>query len=206
MKFVQPNQLDSKRPGTWPIYYQVLVWIGILALMIFLYGRFVREDLISQQQKNQTQIQDLEREYKTAYQYSVDLQLYEQRKQELSKKLVSLLEFLPAETEMPSLLEEIYKASYKSNINFTEFTPQNSIVNQYYDTMPISLKTSTGFSNLASFIQYIGELPRILNIRQFNLDIDQNTPETINVSSNLETYIYNQDISQFIDSDQEVNK
>lgn len=171
----------------------------MVILIAFIYTRFFRNDLIAQQQQNQSKINNLEQEYRQLYQFRLDLPLYETRKKELATKLVGLLEFLPAKTEMPSLIDEIYKAGYKSNINFSSLTPQNSVVNKYYNTEPISLVTSAGFSNFTSFVQYIGELPRILNIRSFDLNVDQKTLNSLNVQSKLETYIYNQDISRFVD-------
>ena len=199
VKLVKPGQLDTSRPGTWPIYYKILLWVLIFALMFFLYNRFVREDLLATQQRNQNDISELEKDYETLYQYSIDLPLYEEKKQELTEKLLSLLEFLPAQTEMPNLIDEVYQAAYKSDIIFNSFTPQSSIVSNYYNVEPISLSTTTNFKNFAQFVQYVGELPRILNVQKFEMAIDAQKNETLGITSTLETYIYNQDISRFVE-------
>lgn len=199
MKLVKPGQLDTSRPGTWPIYYKILLWILIFVLLYFLYNRFIREDLLTTQQRNQSDIATLKKDYETLYQYSIDLPLYEEKKQELTEKLLSLLEFLPAKTEMPNLIDEVYQAAYKSDIIFSSFTPQDSIVSAYYNVEPISLSTSTNFENFAQFVQYVGELPRILNVKKFEMIIDTQKSDTLGITSTLETYIYNQDLSKFVE-------
>ena len=198
MKFVKPSQLDRGNPGTWPLYYQLLVWVIIVGLIWFLYSRFFREDILSTQANNQTEISRLENDYRTLYQYSFDLPLYKPNKEDVIAKLYALLEFLPAETEMPNLIDETYKAAYASEINFTEFKPESSIVKEYYDIEPISLSADTTFMNFAHFVQSIGELPRILNVRRFDIEIANQNVDQLNISSDLETYIYNQDISSLV--------
>ncbi|MBV7434659.1 type 4a pilus biogenesis protein PilO [Cardiobacteriaceae bacterium TAE3-ERU3] len=198
MKLVKPSQLDRSNPGTWPIYYQILVWVVVAGLVWFLYNRFFREELIQTQSDNSSEIIRLQGDYRTLYQFSLDLPLYKDKKNELTDKLYSLLEFLPAETEMPNLIDETYKAAYESEINFSEFKPETSIVKQYYDIEPISLSTNTNFVNFAHFVESIGELPRILNVRRFDIGIASQNVDQLKISSDLETYIYNQDISKLV--------
>lgn len=198
MKLVKPSQLDRSNPGTWPVYYQLLIWAAILGLVWFLYSRFVREEMLNTQIGNQTDITQLQNDYRTLYQYSLDLPLYKEKKAELTKKLNDLLEYLPAETEMPNLIDATYKAAYESEINFTEFRPEESIVEQYYDIEPISLSATTNYINFAYFVQSIGELPRILNVRRFEISVDDQNTDLLNISSDLETYIYNQDVGELI--------
>lgn len=198
MNLIKPNQLDRSRPGTWPIIYQILVWLAITVLVFFLYSRFVRQDLIEEQQQYSSQISTLEGEYKELYQFSLDLPLYLEQKQKLSRKLVSLLTYLPSKADVPELIDKVYNAASKSNINFSQVSPQDTVKKEYYDVEPISLTASTGFNNFASFVQYIGELPRILNVRAFSLNVDDKIEDTLSVSGKLETYIYNQDISKYV--------
>lgn len=200
MKFVKPSQLDRNNPGTWPLYYQILIWVVIAGFTWFLYSRFVREDIISTQESNQNEITKLHNDYRTLYQYSLDLPLYKEKRSELTEKLLSLLEFLPAETEMPNLIDETYKSAYKSEINFSKFKPEASIVKQYYDIEPIALSANTNFVNFSRFVQSIGELSRILNVRRFDIQISQQNPDQLSITSDLETYIYNQDISDLLGS------
>lgn len=198
MKFVKPSQLDRSNPGTWPAYYQVLVWVVMVGFVWFLYNRFFREDLLQNQISNRNEISKLQNDYRSLYQFSLDLPLYQKKKDELTDKLHSLLEFLPAETEMPNLIDETYKAAYKNDINFTEFRPEKSVVKQYYDIEPISLSAKTSFMNFAHFVESIGELPRILNVRRFDIEVSNQNGDALSVSTDLETYIYNQDISRLI--------
>ena len=34
MKFVSPGQLDTSNPGTWPIYYKIILWVALIGVEI----------------------------------------------------------------------------------------------------------------------------------------------------------------------------
>lgn len=202
MKLVSFSQLDRSRPGTWPIYYQVLIWIAIVVLFSFLYMKFLHNNLVTEQSSLDSQINNLEKEYTQLYQYSVDLPAYVAHKKKLVAKLQDYLTYLPSQTEMPSLVEEIYKTGSDNGIIFSAVTPGQSSTKQYYNLEPISLATKTAYDSFSYFSEQIASLPRILNVQNFDMTVEDNSSNGVVTTSILETYIYNQDISKYLDGEQ----
>lgn len=198
MKMVSPAQLDMNNPGTWPIIYKVILWIIIVVAMLFLYNQFLRTPVLEEQAQKNQQIENLKREYAANYQYTLDLPLYQQRSEELIARLNSLLKLLPNKTEMPDLIDDVYTTAVENDINFQTFTPEKAVKQTYYDIMPIKLKAETGYVNFAKFAEKIAQLQRILNVADMKITISEQNINNLIIESQLQTYIYNQDIDALI--------
>ncbi|UJF25107.1 type 4a pilus biogenesis protein PilO [Suttonella sp. R2A3] len=198
MNIVRLSQLDRSRPGTWPIYYQVLIWVAIAVVLSFLYLRFVHGKLADEQDSLDNQINNLVGQYDKLYQYSVDLPAYREHKKQLVGQLQEYLTYLPSETEMPSLVDEIYQTGSQNGIVFSALTPGQSSAKTYYNLEPISLATKTSYDSFAHFAEQIASFPRILNVQNFDMKVEDDSPSGIAINSILETYIYNQDISKYL--------
>lgn len=205
MKFVSPSQLDQKNPGTWPIYYKIIIWIMIVVVIIGFFYQFFVTDLNSQQEANIKQIEDNQRQYKQLFQDTLDLDQYKQRKQELLAQLEKLLTYLPETNEVDKLIEDVYKSSLDSGINMTSYSPVRPYIRRpYYDIAPVNLSTTTYYTNFAKISQILTQLTRIMNIADFNLTVypeaggqkvgDLFSDNAIVVNAQLQTYIYNQNI------------
>ena len=201
MKFVSPGQLDTSNPGTWPIYYKIILWVLLVGLGAFAYNKAARETLIEQQEANKVEIDGLQQTYKQMYQYSQDLPKYQERSAELVAILKSLLEFLPSQDEMPDLIDSVYISGVDNNIIFDEFLPRNDIKENFYDIKPISLRTDTKYANFAQFTGRISALQRILNVSDMSIKIDEEDANKLTVNSQLQTYVYNQNLDEFLKLD-----
>lgn len=201
MKFVSPGQLDTSNPGTWPIYYKILCWVLIVGLAAFIYNKFVREPLVEQQDSHKAKITQLKSEYKELYQYQQDLPKYKERSEELVGVLKSLLAYLPSNDEMPDLIDSVYISGVDNGIIFDTFQPEKDIKQTYYDIKPIKLKTDTKYANFALFTGRISALQRILNVSDMSIKIADKDPNRLSVDSQLQTYVYNEDIDKFLQMD-----
>lgn len=193
MKFVPISQLDTTNPGTWPIYYRVIVWIALIAAILGLYYKFVRMPLMETQEFNQQEITKLEGEYKTLYQTTLDIGKYVARANDLVKALENKLTYLPAGTEVPKLIDQIYESAVSNSINFNKIAPLPDARDKYYDIKPIQLEAKTGYQNFAQFSQAISSIQRILNVSDIKI-IMTNSAKNLDISGTLQTYVYNFDL------------
>lgn len=202
MKFVKPSQLDTSNPGTWPIYYKVVAWVLIAAGVFFLFKQFLITPAKEREAANIQKIAQLEKQYKTLYQYALDLDHYKARSKELIAMLDDLLRYLPSESETAQLIDNVYKSASQSNINLSDFVPSTkSVKKDYYDIMPVTLNTTTHYQNFALFAEKLAHLARIMNIADFSLKIGKKMrgkenvdKDLLSVGGQLQTYVYNQDI------------
>lgn len=201
MKFVSPGQLDTSNPGTWPIYYKIILWMLIIGFGAFAYNKTAREPLMEQQDANKAEIDDLKAKYKQLYQYTQDLPKYQERSNELVAILKSLLEFLPSQDEMPNLIDSVYESGVDNNIIFNQFQPRPDVKFSFYDVKPIDLEADTKYANFSQFTSRISALQRILNVSDMSIKIDEKDANKLSINSQLQTYVYNQNLDEFLKRD-----
>lgn len=145
-------------------------------------------------------------EFKKNNKLIADLPVVKKEVEILKANLEDLLKYLPDEVSMPHLLDSVYQSGKDSNIIFDEFKPgRERSTGEYYVIKPISIRTKTGYINLASFIQSIASLERIVNVFDVSVRKDnrqrkednnkskanvKNTP--LDVSMEMQTYIFSE--------------
>ncbi|SUO98048.1 type 4a pilus biogenesis protein PilO [Suttonella indologenes] len=209
MKFVPINQLDQSNPGTWPIYYKAIIWILLFGGILFAFNHFKLTEMVDMENRNNNTIQEKEKTYRELLQYTVDLDAYKARSEELLDRLESLLTYLPAQNQIATSIEEVNTAAADAGINLSGFKPADKYLpTEYYDIAPIALNTTTYFTNFANFSEGLTNLQRIMNISDFNLVVLKNSSNSRDSSdtwaenaiavtdTQLQTYIYNGDIEK----------
>lgn len=209
MKFVPVNQLDQSNPGTWPIYYRAIIWVLLFGGILFAFNHFKLKEMDETESRNQATIEEREKSYRQLLQYTVDLDAYKARSEELLARLESLLAYLPAQNQIAESIEDVNTAASDSGINISGFKPADKYIpTEYYDIAPIALNTTTYFTNFAQFSERLTNLQRIMNISDFNLVVLKNSSNTRDISdiwaenaiavtdTQLQTYIYNGDIKK----------
>lgn len=208
MKLVPLNKLDANNPGTWPIYYKVIIWILLFVAILFAFNHFKVKEMEEIENSNNASIEEKKKIYQQLYQYTLDLDIYRKRNEELLAKLDALLVYLPAQNQIASLIDDVYATASDAGINLSGFKPADKYIpTEYYDIAPISLNTTTYFTNFAEFSEGLTQLKQIMNISDFNLSILKKTSRSnndyeiwadnaITVDTQLQTYIYNGDIEK----------
>lgn len=209
MKLVPLNQLDQSNPGTWPIYYKVVIWIALFVTILFAFNHFKVKEMNDAESRNNTSIEEKKKTYKQLYQYTLDLEAYRKRNEELLARLDALLAYLPAQDQIASLIDDVYTTASDSGINLSGFKPADKFIpTEYYDIAPISLNTTTYFTNFAQFSEGLTQLKQIMNVSDFNLTVLKKSSGSNKGSENwadnaiavtetqLQTYIYNGDVEK----------
>ena len=112
-----------------------------------------------------------------------------------------MLAYLPSNDEMPDLIDSVYISGVDNGIIFDTFQPEKDIKQTYYDVKPINLKTDTKYTNFAQFTGRISALQRILNVSDMSITIEKKDPNKLSIDSQLQTYVYNEDIDKFLKMD-----
>ena len=71
---------------------------------------------------------------------------------------------LPEKKEIPTLLDGISQAARDAGLDILTFNPKGEIRKEFYAEVPISIKVSGNYHNVAVFFDMIAGLPRIVNI------------------------------------------
>ena len=155
-----------------PLWQKLLFLLATFALIgasYFYMGWMPLQDEITQQQsqlrlqhtillKNQHLAHDLPRKQK---EYA-----------NLEKQLKVALNMLPKKSQIPDLLENVSWAGKDSGLEFKTFKPGRDVNKQIYAEVPVSFKISGSFRQLLTFLKRVGEMPRIVDVKNMALTKD----------------------------------
>lgn len=124
----------------------------------------------------------------TARAVAKDLEEFERKYEEAQMKFKLALRLLPEKQEIPSLLEGVSKSGKDSGLEFQFFQPSPEVNRGFYAEIPVNLRISGGYHNIALFFDRIAKLPRIVNILNIAIQAPAATPGILNASCTAVTY------------------
>lgn len=77
---------------------------------------------------------------------------------------------LPKDQEIPALIDSVYSEVSASGLEPIEFAKKGQITKSIYAEIPIEMSVSGSFFEIATFFDRVSRLPRIVNIRNINLE------------------------------------
>lgn len=140
-------------------------FVLILAGYIY-FGWMPMQDEIAKVQRNVEQQQRiLQRNLRLAR----DLPRKRKEYAKLQKQLRVALNMLPKKSQIPDLLEGVTRAGKNAGLEFTVFEPLAEVRKQFYAEVPVNLNVTGTYRQLLSFLKRVGEMPRIVNVKNLNL-------------------------------------
>lgn len=169
MNLSELRTLDPKDAGNWPISVQIsllaIVFSAILAAGHFYFWSPQLEDLDA----GRAQEEQLKEEFKVKKAKAINLDAYRQQLLEIQESFGALLKQLPNKSEMETLLTEINQAGVSSGLQFELFRPGAEIKTNEFAEMPIAIKISGNFHDLAAFVSNVAQLSRIVTVNDIKL-------------------------------------
>lgn len=104
---------------------------------------------------------------------AAELPKFELEFKRLNREFEEAARKLPEEKEIPSLIDNIYAAVTASGLESDTFAPKGEVKQQIYAEIPIEMKVFGSYYDIATFFDRISKLPRIVNIRDLNLQRDE---------------------------------
>lgn len=98
---------------------------------------------------------------------------YKAQLAEIEQSFGAMLRQLPGKTEVPSLLVDISQTGLAAGLEEELFRPQGELPRDFYAELPITIRLSGTYHELARFVSDVAALPRIVTIH----DISLKTPE-----------------------------
>jgi len=90
----------------------------------------------------------------------------------LERKLKDALRKLPDSKELPVLLTDITSLGKNAGLDFKGFRPRNEVNKGFYAEVPIEIEFTGRFHDVAMFFDEVSRLPRIVNVNEFTIDIN----------------------------------
>ncbi len=99
----------------------------------------------------------------------MDIKKFEAELLEKEIKFKEVLQQLPDQKEIPSLLTNISNAGKESGLEFLVFRPKPEIPKEFYAEIPVDICVSGSYHNVAMFFDKISKLPRIICITDLSM-------------------------------------
>jgi type IV pilus assembly protein PilO len=180
--------LDINEPAEWPPWFVVVVsFMVCLALLSGGWHFLIRDQRLSLDYERAEEL-ELRRTFTIKKGMVVNLPAYQAQMIQIEAMLAELIQQLPDNSEVPSLLIDITEAGARRGLEFVVFDPQQQELGDFYSTLPILMEVKGGYHELANFISDLAQMPRIVTVGDLEITADEEGGLTSSLV--LKTYSY----------------
>tara|TARA_Y100001951_G_scaffold82704_1_gene71305 strand:+ start:50759 stop:51379 length:621 start_codon:yes stop_codon:yes gene_type:complete len=192
LRSIDLNDLDMNNVGSWPVAVRFIAGLLLFIIVLGLGYNFHLKDLQSMLEQRQGEEVTLKDQFSIKAFQAANLEAYKEQMEEMEVSFGALLRQLPSDTEVPGLLEDITRTGLGSGLEFEEIKLQPEVAQQFYIELPIQIKVSGSYHDLATFVSGVASLPRIVTLHDFELapaSADSSTRLSMQIMA--KTYRYN---------------
>jgi len=180
--------LEGRHPGHWPILPRALLAVLALAAVLGLGWYFFWDAQLIELEQGKAEEVRLRQDFQSKVQQAVNLDALRKQKAEVGEYVATLERQLPSKAEMDALLSDINQAGVGRGLQFELFKPGQSLVKDYYAELPIEIKISGNYHDIASFTSDIAHMPRIVTLNNMSLETPRSN--TLTLSAVAKTFRY----------------
>lgn len=164
------NDLNLDDIGQWPLPAKITL-ISILSLFVVFLGYwFLVKPNFDEYASLGIKQKELLETFEVKHAQAVNLQAYINQMQIMKDKFGAMLRQLPAENEMPGLLEDISRTGVASGLSFELFAPKPEVKHDFYTELPIDIIVYGSYHQLALFLSRVGQLDRIVTLHDLSVE------------------------------------
>ncbi len=184
------NDLDVNNAGIWPTPVKVIVAL-ILAGMVAGGGYwFFIKDQYTQLERVQQTEQKLRKDYESKAYQVANLEVFKAQMAEMEETFGALVRQLPSETEVPGLLEDITNTATGNGLSLQQVKLQPERKRDFYAELPIDIKVTGSYHELASFVSSVASLPRIVTLHDLTIKPTGGEGDRLEMQVVARTYRY----------------
>lgn len=163
------NDLDFNNAGSWPTPIKAIVCFVLFVGLIFgAYWFLIKDQYVAFDKVAATEVK-LKQQYETKAYKVANLDAFREQMVEMEKTFGALLKQLPADTEVPGLLEDITNTGLGSGLDIQSIKLRPEVSREFYVELPIDIVVSGGYHDIASFVSGVASLPRIVTLHNFTI-------------------------------------
>lgn len=184
------NDLDVNNAGIWPAPVKAIVVLIVLALILGGGYWFLVKDQFDQLERAERKEQELRQQYESKAYQAANLAVFKQQMTEMEETFGTLVKQLPSETEVPGLLEDITNTALGNGLSLQEVKLQSERPRDFYAELPINIRVSGSYHELASFVSSVASLPRIVTLHDLTIKPTSANGEELDMQVLARTYRY----------------
>jgi type IV pilus assembly protein PilO len=192
LRSVDINELDVNNVGSWPGSVKFIAGLLLFIVVLVLGYNFHLKDLQAALERSQQEETTLKEQFSSKAFQAANLEAYKEQMKEMEVSFGALLKQLPSDTEVPGLLEDITRTGLGSGLEFQEIKLLPEVTQQFYIELPIQIKVTGTYHDLATFVSGVASLPRIVTLHDFQLaPVGADSSTRLSMQIMAKTYRYN---------------
>jgi type IV pilus assembly protein PilO len=184
------NDLDVNNAGVWPAPIKFIVVLIIFGLIAGGGYWFFIKDQYAQLERVERTEQELRKTYEEKAYQVANLEVFKAQMAEMEETFGALVRQLPSETEVPGLLEDITNTALGSGLALQEVKLQPEQRRDFYSELPINIRVSGSYHELASFVSSVASLPRIVTLHDLTIKPTGGDADRLDMQVLARTYRY----------------
>ena len=163
------NDLDMNNAGIWPAPVKGIVLLLVFGLIMGGGYWFFIKDQFAQLDRVESTELELRKNYESKAYQVANLGVFKAQMVEMEETFGALVRQLPSETEVPGLLEDITNTALGSGLALQEVKLQPEQKRDFYSELPINIRMSGSYHELAAFVSNVASLPRIVTLHDLTI-------------------------------------
>ena len=163
------NDLDMNNAGIWPAPVKAIVLLLVFGLIMGGGYWFFIKDQFAQLDRVKSAELELRQNYENKAYQVANLSVFKAQMVEMEETFGALVRQLPSETEVPGLLEDITNTALGSGLALQEVKLQPEQKRDFYSELPINIRVSGSYHELAAFVSSVASLPRIVTLHDLTI-------------------------------------
>ncbi len=186
----QFRNLNWRDVSTWPIAPRIAAVLAIIAAVLLAGWYFYWSDQLAELQTGEQEEVALKAQYRDKLQQAVNLEPLKKQKELASQYVARLEKQLPSKSEMDALLSDINQAGIGRGLQFELFRPGQATVRDYYAELPINVRLTGNYHDIAAFTSDIASLPRIVTLNNLSIAMPPNATTPLTLEAVAKTFRY----------------
>ncbi|MCE3046172.1 type 4a pilus biogenesis protein PilO [Legionella sp. 16cNR16C] len=170
MNTINLSDLTLENAGQWPLAVKYMAALVLALLVIGLGYWIIIKSYFEEYDNLKSAEAGLKTEFEQKQKQAANLQAYRQQMQTMSERFGKMLKQLPAQNEMPGLLEDISKTGTSSGLTFQLFAPAPEVIHDFYIEVPINIIVIGNYHQLAVFLSRVAQMGRIVTLHDFEIN------------------------------------
>jgi type IV pilus assembly protein PilO len=152
-----------------PVQQRVAILVGAIFVVMLLLWANVISPKSTDYSDLSDKVEGLRMEIQKEKRLAMNRNKFEQEVADLDVQLEVLLHELPDSSEIPELLSSVSGIAKESGLEVETFRVNTEQIEDFYSRFPVELSVAGSYNQVASFLDSVAKLPRIVNISQIEM-------------------------------------
>jgi type IV pilus assembly protein PilO len=169
MNLDELNKLDFKTAADWPLGAKLGLLGALFALVVAAGWWFLWSPALGALDESKAMEAELKSTYATKKGQAINLDAYKKQLVDIQQSFGALLKQLPNKQEMDALITDVNQAGLGRGLQFELFRPEAETKKEFYAELPIQIKVTGSYHDIAAFTSDVAKLSRIVTIHNIIL-------------------------------------